>query len=778
MNHLLLELTAGRPLAAGFANPALLGGLGLVALPIIIHLLSRRQYRRIEWGATRFLLEAEKENRRRVRFEQWLLLALRCLVMALLALLVARPFVQPGALAALLGTRGAVARILVLDDSASLGHRLGNTADFSRVREAAGRLLSWLQQEAPGEPVSVYVTSRPDEPLLVDAALSEAVVREARQALDRLSPTAFTAEPAALLGSLAQQLAAAGRASRADIYVLSDFQRSDWLPPGAAGVFAPFARLESGSVRVVLIAASDAARENAGLVGVAFERPQTLAGLPAVVQARIANFAARPVSGQTLAVEVDGAPQPGVAIEPLAPGDERVVSVEVSFAEEGFRELSIALATPDALPADDRRRVAVRVKPLLPVLLVNGQPAIDEAGDEVRLLRNALAPPGPLGSGIRVDVIEPDEIEATNLESYDAIMLCNVAAPTDAANDALSRFVRRGGGLAIFVGSEVGNPAEYNRLFHADGAGLLPLPLVALADGGPRGAGVGMLRATAHPVTAMFPADADSLADSARFRTYYRVSEPAAPDAAPADHERPAAVVLARFADADRTPALIERPFGRGRVLLFTSSVDLDWNDWARGTDGSYVVTMLELAQYISRRDDFPADFTAGQPIVIPVWPELYELSGEVRSPRYPDEAAVATTVVSAGDSLTDPALLGGPRAAALGTYRLELRTRGGAVEERPLPVNLSPAESDLASASKAELAASLAGIPHEYVTSAEAFLQDAEQTRRELWPSLLLLLVGALMLEQALAWWFGTPRRSRANRSAIGGVEALRRPG
>ena len=82
-------------LAAWFVNPALLGGLGLVALPILIHLLSRRQYRRIEWGAMRFLLEAEKETRRRTRFEQWLLVALRCLAMALLALLVARPFVQP-----------------------------------------------------------------------------------------------------------------------------------------------------------------------------------------------------------------------------------------------------------------------------------------------------------------------------------------------------------------------------------------------------------------------------------------------------------------------------------------------------------------------------------------------------------------------------------------------------------------------------------------------------------------------------------------------------------
>jgi hypothetical protein len=316
----IFGLALAPTLAAGFVHPALLGGLGLVALPIIIHLLSRRQYRRVEWGATRFLLEAEKENRRRVRFEQWLLLALRCLAMALLALLISRPFVQPGALAALLGSRGTVARILVLDDSASLGHRAGGAADFTRVREAAGRLLSWLQQEAPGEPVTIYLTSQPETPLVADAPLSESVVRDARYALERRTPSALTAQPARVLTPLADKLAAAGRAARADLYILSDFQRSDWLTAGAASVFAPLTRLEGDTLRVVLIAASDTTRDNAALLDVALERPQTLTGLPAVVHARVANHSTRTLSGQMLAVEIDGAAQPGVAIEPIPAG--------------------------------------------------------------------------------------------------------------------------------------------------------------------------------------------------------------------------------------------------------------------------------------------------------------------------------------------------------------------------------------------------------------------------------------------------------------------------
>jgi hypothetical protein len=92
--------------------------------------------------------------------------------------------------------------------------------------------------------------------------------------------------------------------------------------------------------------------------------------------------------------------------------------------------------------------------------------------------------------------------------------------------------------------------------------------------------------------------------------------------------------------------------------------------------------------------------------------------------------------------------------------------------------VNLDAGESNLATASKSELSAALAGVPHEYLTSAEAFLDAAERTRQELWPTLLALLVAVLMLEQGLAWWFGTPRRARPGAVVRAGVEGLRRPG
>src|ERR1700709_878808 len=68
-----------------------LAGILLAAIPIIIHLLNRRRFKTVTWAAMEFLLRAMRKNRRRLKFEQWLLLATRCLLVFLLGLALARP---------------------------------------------------------------------------------------------------------------------------------------------------------------------------------------------------------------------------------------------------------------------------------------------------------------------------------------------------------------------------------------------------------------------------------------------------------------------------------------------------------------------------------------------------------------------------------------------------------------------------------------------------------------------------------------------------------------
>ncbi|MCB1093775.1 MAG: BatA domain-containing protein, partial [Verrucomicrobiae bacterium] len=79
-----------------FQNTVLLFGALGILIPILIHLLNRRTNRVVEWGAMNFLFESLAMRNRRIQLEEALLMAARCLLVGLLALALARPFVPPG----------------------------------------------------------------------------------------------------------------------------------------------------------------------------------------------------------------------------------------------------------------------------------------------------------------------------------------------------------------------------------------------------------------------------------------------------------------------------------------------------------------------------------------------------------------------------------------------------------------------------------------------------------------------------------------------------------
>src|SRR5690606_24709509 len=127
----------------------------------------------------------------------------------------------------------------------------------------------------------------------------------------------------------------------------------------------------------------------------------------------------------------------------------------------------------------------------------------------------------------------------------------------------------------------------------------------------------------------------------------------------------------------------------------------------------------------------------------------------------HPDEPAQPARVEDAsGGDVDAPLVLAGPRATQLGTWWVDLSDRQAGAIERPLCVNLPVGESDLAAATGGELSSGLGETPHEYVPAGAEFLNRQEESRRELWPTILTVLIVTLMAEQGLAWWFGTPKR------------------
>ena len=124
--------------------------LAAVALPIVIHLLLRRRYRPIAWAAMRFVQTAQRQQRRRRRIEQLLLLIARCLLVALVAIAVAHPYLGAS------GTRGETTLVLVIDDAIASGAiNDGGESEFEAIRAAAIAEVERLSASSSKRPQSV-----------------------------------------------------------------------------------------------------------------------------------------------------------------------------------------------------------------------------------------------------------------------------------------------------------------------------------------------------------------------------------------------------------------------------------------------------------------------------------------------------------------------------------------------------------------------------------------------------------------------------------------------
>ena len=137
-------------------TPALAAAGGvLAAAPIIIHILNRRRFRILDWAAMRFLLESRRKNRRRLRIEELLLLALRVLLCLLLGLALAN--IRGGSI---LGGPGApVAHVFILDDSLSMGQQAGPETLFRRAAAHVADLVGSL----PGTDKVAFISATQPE---------------------------------------------------------------------------------------------------------------------------------------------------------------------------------------------------------------------------------------------------------------------------------------------------------------------------------------------------------------------------------------------------------------------------------------------------------------------------------------------------------------------------------------------------------------------------------------------------------------------------------------
>lgn len=789
--------------ASTFLTNPLLAGIGVLAIsvPIIIHLLNKRKFKIVDWAAMDFLLDAEKKNRRRVRLENIILLLLRCLAILLLGLLLARPFFPTSMTAGLIDA-AQFERIVLLDDSLSMQARLGNDSIWDLTRKKVIDLTNSLAGTSQDNSLTLILTSRPDKPLYNGAHLSRESIAEINDALGKLEPSDRPASLATSLKELEQYLESQPPNVNRVVYVVSDMRQHDWraTDEAAESPAKMMERISKLAVASYIVDVGDAEDRNLAITEVKPEGT-IVEGVSSRFDVSVANFGSSEakdvrvkfIAGEALPLQNE--------IEKIAPGE--TVNTSFSFAFTGDEELDAAAAPgqlaprkvrievssaaageDDRLPADSVSYFPARLVRGIPALIVDGDPSSAFGKAESFYLKRALAPNGPVPSGIAADIVTESEFESLKLEKYQVIFLCNVYRLGEKPEEtiaALEKWVAAGGGLVIFPGDQI-DEGFFNQHYFRDGAGLSPLKLDNI-KGDETDETWSLLRVeqTNHEVLKVFAGQNNPFLDNVKVFRWWGAS-------AKKEQLGNEVSIPAKLNDADDSPALAEKSFGKGRVVLSTLPADADWTNFT--SDPSYLIVMQEMVRYLSGDRGDQGLLRVAQPIRQPLDLTNYEIDAALEGPRerkanvqataiegdtpteekksdvpQPDDTAVAA-IAQPVPKQTSPQpvattwRLEYPDTDWQGFYELKLTRRESRSPETMLfAANVDPTEGNLKRVDQAALKKNFGDAKIEIITADKLAGLDSTGSNSEVWWYLLWGVVVVLCSEQLLAWWFGRAR-------------------
>jgi hypothetical protein len=719
--------------ALGFANVPLLYGLAAAAVPIVIHLLNRRRFREVTWAAMQFLLAAVRKNRRRIRIEQWLLLAIRTLVVLLVVSAMAKPFLETfGAVIA--GRR--THRVLVLDSSLSMGYTSGESSRFEQAKVLAAQLV---KDSRSGDAVSVILMGDPPRVIIGDPSHNLADVRKE---IDELSISDGGTNLSGTFEAIDRVLEVSPIAQK-EVVFFTDLQATSWRPPveTAKALKDVLAKVEDRRPRWVVIDLGKSGGENTAVTNLELTFPIVSLGTTALVQTVFHNFGSNRADGVRARLTVDGRLGPEQSID-LPPGEDVPAVFRYQFATPGDHLVQVSI-DDDPLAVDNRRYMVVPVRESLSVLLVDGHFKSEPYQAETDYLAQALSPseesPGQ-PRPIKVEVISESGLANRELAPYDVVVLCNVPQFNVPEVTALDDFLKQGGGIVVFGGDQV-VADNYNRLLYNDGKGLLPAevgPSVGDASKtetgfsfnpmGYRHAIVSEYRDQTDPVTA-------GLTQVITSQYHKLVVNP----------KDSTARVALTFENGD--PAVVDALRHRGTVIQVATSADIGWTNWP--VHKSYLPIMQQIVIRASSGRLAERNIRVGQPF---------------------DQSFPAA---GAGSAVTIVTPKGTPVAAKLqasggvSQFHFEQADYAGRYQVRigpPLALeslfaaNTNPAESDMTKLDAAALKEAIPGWNFLHLTSSQRLAEDVRSVGRrgELHQPLLLGLLILLLVESILAWKFG----------------------
>jgi len=535
----------------------------------------------------------------------------------------------------------------------------------------------------------------------------------------RLNLEQCLAETAQLVGELKTPVR--------ECYLVTDAQATDWQSLSEQAK-ASLRRI-TDSASLFLVPVDVDGEENLAVTRFEYASGSLVPAGMARFSAEVRNHGRTTHEGGEATFKVDGQAISRQSLGTIEPGGTKAVSFLTSFDKGGDTTLEFALS-PDQLSTDNSRYAVAEVRERIRVLCVDGEPASGGNPSETFYLNKALRLK-QIGEDATMDVALTDwqDIAAENFADYDVIVLANVPSVEDGTARRLSRFVSRGGGLVVFAGDRIDVEAYNTGLMH-EGNRLLPGQLIEAvsATGDLDSANQWRLGEidSSHVLASVARMVPQQQLAAVGFNRVMKVESDAE------------AVVILSLAQPE-IPLLLEKRTGRGAVLMFATTADRQWSNFA--VHPLYPMLLQQAVTHLTSRLG-EKEFAVGDPGFAPITGRKADARVTVEAPG--GDRSVRLSMLETGEVIC-PIETDAP-----GTYDL----LAGEDNNSSIAVNVDPAEADVKVIDSAALAEQLGSLPAMVIPNDENLAAVVENSRSgtELSRMLLIAAMAVFLLQGFLA--------------------------
>ena len=415
-----------------FLNPAVLFGLLAASIPVLIHLLNLRKLKRIEFSTLAFLKELQKNKIRKIKLKQWLLLALRMLIILFLVTAFARPTLKGIAIG---GTTSAAktSAVFILDNTPSMSIVDAKGSYFNQAKATIKELLNQLQE---GDDAALILTANQDE----SDVKATTNLSDFQKQVDAVK----ISDASGMLNTSiikAAKILSESKNFNKEIYLLSDFQEGRLAGKGS---LSNLSQLLNDKVRLYTFDYSGKKVYNIGIDRLKLNTQIFEKNKPVSFNITVTNYTSQAVSNLVVSLFIDGKRKAQQSIS-LNPGESKILSMSTIVNETGFIDASAEIED-DEIMQDNKRYVNFYIPKIIPVIIFTDEPADSKFID---LALNATNYSGTL------QITEKDlsQIASINLQQYNVVFIIG-SQNLVSGFDRLKSYLNDGGSIFLMPGSK------------------------------------------------------------------------------------------------------------------------------------------------------------------------------------------------------------------------------------------------------------------------------------------------------------------------------------